>query len=222
MFWWRRRIGSLKAAAPSVSFNELKKRVKTVVIDDHQDSFPTEALKRDGYTVDWWPKLDAHLLHRLEAGDYDIIILDIVGITDGDLSDTGDGRGVLRRIKQVNPNQIVVAFSGQSYDFSSQPFWKSADDTLRKPVSLITCKELLDRLMKLNLGIAHYWATVETLLARSDVSAAVTRRLERKVVKAANRRRSLSLEDVKQVVGAIDTIGTVAAFVAKIAGLWMS
>ncbi|HKE90808.1 MAG TPA: hypothetical protein VKB45_10745, partial [Gemmatimonadales bacterium] len=101
--------------AAAIPISELRKRAKIVVVDDDRDSFPTEGLQADGYTIEWWDRIDNARLNRLESGDFDIIILDIQGVAETSLSDTGDGLGVIRRIKTMNPQQVVVAFSGKTY-----------------------------------------------------------------------------------------------------------
>ena len=70
---------------------------------------------------------------RLENADFDIVILDIQGVAAPGLSGPGDGLDILRRVKNVNPGQVVVAFSGKKYDLSRTEFWKLADDTLVIP-----------------------------------------------------------------------------------------
>ena len=54
-------------------------------------AFPTASLRADGYTIESWQALDGARLQRLEDGAFDIIILDIQGIAEHGLSDTGDG-----------------------------------------------------------------------------------------------------------------------------------
>jgi DNA-binding response OmpR family regulator len=180
---------------------ELKKRVKIVVIDDEQSSFPTRGLQEDGYTLEWWDRIDVGRLHRLENGDFDVIVLDIQGIVEPNLSDTGDGFGVLRRLKNVNPDQIVVAFSGNMYDLSSVAFFSRADDVLRKPVTLIQCKELIDRLISNHVSARAYWENLRRLLERQSIPPQRIRALEKTVSAAAKRGQTLSLEQICDVVG---------------------
>lgn len=165
------------------SSSELKKKTKIVVIDDEEDSFPYKLLQDDGYTIEWWDKVDSQKLHRLESGDFDIIILDILGVADKELSDT-DGIGVLKRIKSVNKNQIIVAFSGQSYDLSKTEFWKLADDALSKPVTFIQCKEILDSLIRKHININSYWKAVKDLLVVNKASPATIRKIEKEIYKS--------------------------------------
>lgn len=164
------------------SSSELKKKTKIVVIDDEEDSFPYKLLQDDGYTIEWWEKVDSQKLHRLENGDFDIIVLDIMGVADKELSDT-DGIGVLKRIKSVNKHQIIVAFSGQSYDLSKTEFWKLADDALSKPVTFIQCKEILDLLIKKHINIISYWNAVKDLLVANNTPQATINKMEKDIVK---------------------------------------
>jgi DNA-binding response OmpR family regulator len=215
------RAARISDVAPHLSFSEQKKRVKIVVVDDDPRSFPTAHLQEDGYTIDAWTKIDAARLQRLENGDYDIVILDIMGITDHSVSETGDGLGVLKRIKSVNPNQVVVAFSGNSYDLSKVPFWEMADDVLPKPVSLTQCKELLDGLIKEQISVQKYWSGIESILRNEGVPEKKIRALEKRVVTAAKRHAGLSGEDVRGTVGTAIKSGTaVVVLVDKIITLW--
>ncbi len=199
--------------------SELRKRTKIVVIDDDPDSFPTKALRDEGYTLEWWSKVDGQALSRLERGDFDIVVLDIQGIAEPSLSDTGDGLGVLRRIKSVNQRQVVVAFSGQSYDLGSVPFWKMADDALRKPVTIIQCKELIDRLIAKHVSVRGYWDNVRALLEQSAVSPRRIQALERRIVQSAQGASAITLEQVRDIVGTIENLETVFVWVRRILSL---
>jgi DNA-binding response OmpR family regulator len=206
----------LKEITVALPIRELRRRVKIVVVDDDPHSFPIEALQADGYTVEQWQQLDASRLRRLEEGDFDIIILDIQDVCASELSDTGDGLGVLRRVKAVNPSQIIVAFSGRAYDLGSVPFWKLADDALRKPVTLIQCKELLDRLMSERITVQAYWQNIRQLLEKNGVPPAKAKSLEVAVVRAVQGGRTLSLEQLRDTVGTIEALGTVFGWVKRL------
>lgn len=212
----RRRMADVVTHPP---IGTLRKFTKVLVVDDEEDSFPTKALRDDGYTIEWWPQVDGRGLQRMENGEFDIVILDIQGVTPPALSDTGDALGVLRRIKDVNPAQVVVAFSSQSYDLGSVPFWKLADDAMRKPVSIVQCKEVLDRLIGEHITAAGYWNTTVRLLEARHVPEKRIRALEREVVKTIGRRGTISLEVFNNAVGTIDNVQTVFGWVLKIIAL---
>ncbi len=187
------------------------------MIDDQQDSFPTAELKDSGYRIDYWSRLDASGLRRLEQGEYDIIVLDIQGIVAPDFSDTGDGLGVLRRLKRWNPAQVVVAFSGQSYTLDSMEFYRLADATLSKPVKTIGCMEMLDDLMQNRIGATKYWDGIQSILTTAGVSADKIRKLELAVARAAQKGLPMTTEKVEAIVGHIGTIATVAELLTKVA-----
>jgi DNA-binding response OmpR family regulator len=203
----------------SLPYNEVKKQVKIVVVDDDEASFPTKGLQADGYTVEWWERVDASRLRRLEEGDFTIIILDIQGIVEPALSDTGDALGIVRRVKTVNPAQVIVAFSGQSYDLGSVPFFRQTDDTLLKPVTLIQCKEMIDRLIQRHVSVVSYWANLSKLLETHGVSSRRIRRLEKEVIAKAKEGRSISIEDVRRTIGTISSLHTAWVWANKIVDL---
>jgi hypothetical protein len=124
--------------------------------------------------------------------------------------------GILRRIKSVNPKQVVVAFSGQSYDLAAVPFWKLADDALRKPVTIIQCKELLDRLIEQHVSVRGYWEKVTGLLEARQVSHRDMAKLEARVVMAAQRAAGITVEDIRDIVGTIDDLETVYVWIRRI------
>lgn len=215
-FWKRRTITEITDPIP---FGELKKRVKIVVVDDDKESFPVEELKESGYTIDWWDQVDSARLHRLESGAFDIIVLDIQGIVAPHLSDTADGLGVLKRIKEVNANQVVVAFSGQTYHLDKMPFYKLADDTMSKPITTIKGKEVLDELIRNRVGVPQYWATIKQLLQKENVPEKKIDRLEHELVRRTTKQELVSADTVKNIVGNVKTISTVVSLLHQIAAL---
>lgn len=146
----------------NVDIEKARKRTKIVVVDDDVNAFPFEGLKVNGYTVEHISKVGGNELQRLSKGEYDIIILDICGIADKDVS-VSDGIGILERIKNNNPSQIVIAFSGQKHDINVHKFFEMADDYIQKPIPLVTAMEILDTLIKKVTPKYHYEALVNSL-----------------------------------------------------------
>ena len=208
----------------AISFNksssELKKKTKIVVIDDEEDSFPYKLLQDDGYTIEWWEKVNSQKLHRLENGDFDIIVLDIMGVADKEFSDT-DGIGILKRIKSVNKNQIIVAFSGQSYDLSKTEFWKLADDALSKPVTFIQCKETLDSLIKKHINIINYWNTIKDLLVNSNTAQATINKIEKDIVKVLEGNTSFDEKQfIKNFLSGVQNSASIVTLIQAIFRIW--
>jgi len=215
----KKRIDSLPFNVPS---SELKRKTKIVVIDDEEDSFPYRLLQNDGYTIEWWEKVDSAKLQRLENGDFDIIILDIMGVADRELSST-DGIGVLKRIKSVNKHQVVVAFSGQSYDLSKTEFWKLADDALSKPVTLIQCKELLDNLIANKININNYWNAIRDLLVVNGIPQKSINQIETELVNVLEGEKSYNEQEfINNFLGGIQNTAAIVTLIQAIVRVWSS
>lgn len=170
--------------------DEIRKRIKIVVIDDDEASFPTQLLSTNGYTIEWWEKVDDRSLERLEKNHFDIIILDINDIADPSIS-TNDGIGILERIKQVNPAQIVVAFSGQEFNIEKTHFFKMADDTLSKPVDFIKAKNLIDRIIDQKITLVYFWESLSGFLMKEGVKNKQVKRVEKELVGAIKNHRNV-------------------------------
>jgi CheY-like chemotaxis protein len=211
--WSRQR--TVREVAKPLSSDARKRLTRIVVIDDEPDSVPVEDLRTNGYSVEYWEILNAARLARLERGEFDIVILDIQGIVPPGFSDTGDGLGVLRRLKRANPSQIVVACSGQSYRIDAMDFYRSADGTLAKPISAIRAMETLDELIQSRIGAGQYWDGVANMLREAGVDDAKIRKLENRVAKAAEHSSSLSQSQVESIVGHVGTVVTIAELVNK-------
>ncbi len=210
----------IKDLSPSIQPAQLRKRVKIVVIDDEEESFPYKLLQDDGYTIEWWERVDSHKLQRLENGDFDIIILDIQGVADHKLS-SSDGIDVLKRIKSVNKHQIVVAFSGHSYDLSKTAFWRLADDALNKPVTVIKCKELLDRLIQEKITLSNYWNAIVELMRANGVSERTSRRIEKEIVAGLTGQKKVDLEGLRnRVFGSLQNSAAIVTLVDAMVRLW--
>jgi len=210
-----RSISDLKLAIP---LSEARKRARILVIEDDEQAFPVKLLENEGYNVQRWARVEN--IRKLEEGEFDIIILDIGGISLPEMSQR-DGFGVLEHLKKYNPAQIVVAYSGQSFDLSKQQFFKQADDFLAKPSDLLECKEKIDRLLQTRFTAKHYWETLIELLKRNDVPAKKIKRFESFFVQRVEENQSISLETIidalKVAKELAEVVWTVAEHVRKFA-----
>jgi len=215
-FFRRKTIGDL----PKPTDNELRARTRILVIDDDPHSFPFEALRKEGYAIDHWLKVEN--LHTLEEGQYDIIFLDIQGVALEYTTD--DGLGILEHLKEVNPSQIVVAFSAHSYDLSKNRFWRLADDSLNKPVEATKCKRLIDNLIESKRTPARYWQSVKVLLQQQGLNEKEIMRIEDKIVRALEKKNKRGIsETFESAVDNADFAVRLVRIVGKIAsllGLW--
>ena len=223
MFKWLRqkwkpstKKASLTALAKPLDLSQLRKRAKIVVIDDDSNAFPVNILQNEGYTIEQWDEVKS--LDRLERGDFDIIVLDIAGVAK---KLTGsDGLGILKHLKQANPSQVVVAFSGQSFDIGKTEFFQLADDTLAKPVDALKCKQVLDHLIQSKLSVEHLWQSIVAALKKENVADSSIRSLETQICRAIAQGESAGFEaTIKGIVERHDLVLRIAGVLVKIAGL---
>jgi DNA-binding response OmpR family regulator len=151
-----------------------------LVIDDDPNSFPVKTLQSEGYNIEYWPRVEN--IGRLEDGEFDIIILDIVGVASE--WSAQDGLGILEHLKKRNPAQIIVAFSGQTFDLSKTPFFRLADETLPKPVDALKCKQVIDNMLETTYTIQHFWDGIAGILAANGVPEKDIRKVEKRVTGA--------------------------------------
>ena len=169
-----RKKNKVKTIAPQIdwnsirqNFDELKKRVRIVVIDD-EDSFPIKLFQSEGYAVDKWDKVTQGTYGKLESGFYDIIVLDIKGVATELSAD--DGLGVLESLKKRNPAQIIIAFSQHSYDLSVVRFWQLADEHISKPSDFLKIKEIIDNLINTKYNPSRYVNAFKHLLSENRIA----------------------------------------------------
>ncbi|MGB2806854.1 MAG: hypothetical protein WBC22_03885 [Sedimentisphaerales bacterium] len=198
---------------PKLPTGDLIKRTRIVVIDDDKNTFPIDVLSRQGYSIDYWPDIDD--LPKLERGFYDIIILDIVGIGH-ELDKENEGVAVLRHLKNINPSQIIVAYSGQSHESSRIPFFKLADQYVPKPTPAITWKEIIDDLITNKLTLIHYWSSLSSMLKNNGATNRQIKKIEYEFIKAAKGRKIQLKETVTHILGPIENIATILSIGTKI------
>lgn len=214
--WLLGKTKPIATFAKPMDIGQLRKRAKIVVIDDDKNAFPTKALQSEGFTIEYWPKVQS--LTRLEQGDFDIIVLDIKGIA-GKITEL-DGFGILQRIKKVNPSQIVIAFSGETFDIGKTQFFKLADDVLAKPVDTLKCKQVLDDLILEKFTVDHLWGSVATLLRREQISDKAIAALETQLCSLIKNGDTPDYNQVaKSVIEKADVALRLASLLAKIAAL---
>lgn len=211
MFKSKNRIARIQ---PNLDSRAIVQRVRVVVIDDSPSDFPVEQLRGQGFSIDIWQ--DVERLELLDSGFYDIIILDIGGVG-RDLDPQDEGAGLLRHIKQTNPAQVVVAYSGQSHESTRIPFFNLADQYLPKPASVLDWTETLTDLIQTRVTPIHYWDSLKSILLANEVPRSRISKLESAICKAA---KTKSKTDASKIVngtlGHLDNGATIVAIVAKI------
>jgi hypothetical protein len=183
--FWQNKYGKITELKSQAEFNDLKRRIRTVVIDD-EDSFPVNLFQAEGYSIDKWPKVLDY--GKLESGFYDIIVLDIKGVAQHISED--DGLGVLESLKKTNPAQIIIAFSQHSYDLSKARFWEMADDKIAKPSDFLKIKGTIDTLIKTKFKPDRYINTLHDVLRKNNISERDIKRLDTQITKSIKDKRN--------------------------------
>lgn len=179
-FFWREKNVELKKLKPSYDFEELKKRIRIVVIDDEQ-SFPLKLFQAEGYAIEHWDKVVTVSYGKLESGFYDIIILDIKGVAT-EISKE-DGLGVLENIKKKNPAQIIIAFSQHSYDLDKTKFFLQADEYIAKPSDFLNIKNSIDNLITTKFNPTRYIDSLHQLLKNNGLNDREIKKLDTQIYK---------------------------------------
>lgn len=209
-FWQDKQMDILKIQ--QLEFNELKRKTRIVVIDD-EDSFPVELFRNEGYSIDKWDSVKDYGL--LEAGNYDIIVLDIKGIA-LHISEE-DGLGVLESLKKSNPAQIIVAFSQHSFDLSKSKFWELADEKLAKPSDFLKIKRVLDNLIKTQFKPERYLNYLDEIYSNSGLHNDQIKKIKKIVEKSIVTKTKISKEEINSFTRNIDLTNKVLTLTNVIA-----
>lgn len=214
--WFRKKKMKLADIARPLSLVDAKKKARILVIDDDPNSFPVDLLKKEGYAIDSWEHVES--LEKLEEGKFDIIVLDISGVAEDYCED--DGLGILRHLKKYNPAQIIVAYSGQSFDLGKHEFFKLADDSLTKPVDAVKCKEVIDALLLEKYTVEHYWEGLRQILMASDLPSKRLDEIEHELAEAFNKKDSCRVQEILKSLGAhADSAGKILSIGTKLIAL---
>lgn len=174
IFYWKKialkfgnKSSKLSLSDIELKYNdsEIEKKLNIIVIDD-DDIFPVQGFKDFGYTIDKWDSIDTMKLKSLQMGDFDIIVLDIVGVAKEIAK--GDGFEILENLKTNNPAQVIIAYSGQTFDISKNDFWLLADEKLGKPTPFLSTQELLHNLIRQKFQIPNYIRLIKEKLESSN------------------------------------------------------
>ena len=196
---------------PLSDINDLKKRIKIVVIDDNKDSFPIETMQDFGFTLEYWKVINSKKLKRLENNEFDIIILDIEGVVETNELGEKDGLDILKPLKNKNSKQIIIAFSGSSYDVSKGEFWKITDDFLKKPINAFDTKEMLEEIILSHYSINNLINQLKQIIHKQIDNPKEIEKIENIIVKAIKEDKSLDLVKILKT-GIADTSGIMTIF----------
>jgi len=216
---WLFKSNKLESLSILVDFQDAKRLAKILVIDDDPNAFPLEQMTNEGYHVEYWEKVRS--ISPLEQNEFDIIILDIAGVAKEFSED--DGLGILETIKANNPSQLVIAFSGESFNLGKNRFWEMADGVLCKPVDTVTCKREIDALLKARFTLQYCWNNITFLLRKEGLGDKAIDAIKGKLARAIRKKNVSLFEKVlnkavssAQVLSAIMRVADQIYAIAKV------
>lgn len=143
---------SEKYTWPTCSVDELRKRTRILVIDDND--FPYKVLfEKNDYNLKKWNFVEN--LNALEEGKFDIILLDINDVAQDEFPET-QGLGLLKHLKDINPVQMIIAYSNSDWNLKYQDFFDNADAKLGKSEEFGKFKKIVDQLLVRRFSIDYY------------------------------------------------------------------
>lgn len=217
MFNFFRKISLAEVARP-IDPTVLRRRIQVLVVDDNKASWqPFERLKQESYNITFWEKIES--IERLERGDFDVIILDIGGVA-GDFGGQ-DGLEILQVLKEHNPSQVIIAYSGQTFDVGKRAFWLVADDALPKPADPIKCKEVLDHAIREKITVKHYWSAAAIMLKNAGLTDSEIARMESQIARAFSKGKQDDAKAIiKKFISGAELAARVTVIVAKVGALF--
>lgn len=193
---------------PSVDFIEIKKRARILVVDDSEFHY-LGLFDDDDYTIEKWD--DVIDLTKMESGYYDLILLDIQNV--GKAYSAEQGFGILKHLHQVNPAQIIIAYSDADWSLKYQGFFSMADVSLAKTDDYVVFKRTVDALLIKRFSLDFYIDRVCKVVSLGDQDDGALRKQAAKAILKRNpnllERYLSKFVDNKEIMGlALKTTAT--------------
>lgn len=134
------QISPIKELTPE-ELENAKFKARIAFIDDEEISH-IERLQEDGYNITQFDDIDN--IDDFLRKKYNVVILDIQGVGQK-ISPKSEGWGILKYLKNANPNLVVIMFTGAEWSITK---YKSeadkADDFIGKDLEFLDFKSKLD------------------------------------------------------------------------------
>lgn len=153
-------ISQLTTAYPR---DQLIKNSRVLIIDDEEPQLKQD-LEQRGFAAAWAKDVDQNLQQQIEAGIFDLIILDFAGV--GAAMGPDEGLDILRHVRRVSPAVIVLAYTSKSLDSSKADFYRLTDGVLSKDAGIGESLEKVEDALRKASSPANLW---KALLSKLDV-----------------------------------------------------
>lgn len=125
------------------------------IVDDDLESFPVNYIQNLGYKVKTFELVSFSEAKSLSKND--LILLDVKGVVKEDLKE--GGAKLIKIIKEIRPFVPIVAVSSGYFHTELNDYFKTCDDSIRKPIDEYKIREILGDL-KLKFYDANHIANL--------------------------------------------------------------
>lgn len=154
-------------------------KAKIAIVDDNSDDFPVDYLRKVGYKIDIYNEVS--LTDASKLADYDIVLLDIVGVVKEDKKE--GGLELIKRIIAYKDHANIIAVSGKKFDPNATDFFKLADDVMKKPISEKLCEDKLNNIIANRLSPCKASKDIDAYLLDHKLTASEYLKLNQELIK---------------------------------------
>lgn len=176
-----------------IDVKQLRRNLEILFIDDDEELPVIEILRRLKFNIDH--KTDISTLNDVAA--YDIILCDIRGVGK-EFGSPQEGAYLIKEIKKLFPNKIVIAYTGSTYDPNYNELLTYADNVVTKGTSIDVWTNLLDSEIQKSIDPIEQWTKVRNALLEKNISISIVQDLEAAYVKAIQSKSFDSFEKLAE------------------------
>lgn len=193
-------------------FEEAKLKARIAFVDDEEITH-IKRLTQDGYNVTHYDDIDK--IDDFLRKKYNVLILDIQGVGQN-ISPQSEGWGILKYLKQANPNLVVIMFTGAEWSITKYKDEASvADDFIGKDLEFLDFKAKLDSGIKKAFS-PNYHFEIEKKKLLKDVENVNTISQIKQIIDDYGENKKTTLKEIKKITKNTSTIETVDKFLSII------
>lgn len=142
------------------------KQKKIIIVDDDPDNYPLDYLRSSGFKITSLERISLNNIEQLM--NYDLIVLDITGIVEEDMQ--RGGFEVLKRIKKMDQEKLVIGASSKRYDPTLTEFFKLSDRQIKTPVDPTNLEKIFLEILLNKYNPAAIAKDIDEFLSNKKIS----------------------------------------------------
>jgi len=186
-------------------FEKAKLKARIAFIDD-EDISHVERLREDGYNITHFD--DIENIDDFLRKKYHVVVLDIQGIGKS-ISPKSEGWGILKYLKQANPNMVVIMFTGAEWSITKYKGESEvADDFIGKDLEFLDFKSKLDNGIKKAFSPSYHFE-IERKKLLNEISGTTSIEQVKKIIDDYGSDKEIAMGELKKVTQNSNIIGSV-------------